>query len=299
MRYLGDSVFLDRVYHVARLALQAGRECLTTGEGSDAGFSRDDWTVTAQGHLRSKIDSPELEIARAIVTRWQGDPVGEAIDYIDAESELLCRLTSRKHFKQVFRNLPNAHNKLVDKKSEDLATRFLNASVRYRVQRSIEATAGLRRGSVVIHRPRINTAQNIANVLLVVPEDDGTRGEVRKLRDVGELDPEVFGSHQKAIKAVEDMYRSMWRLSVCIAPEYLDRWEKIAEVAGQVIFKEFDPADEYPNQQWENDQHLARELRQKYGSRQAKEKSSGGPRNRSRQTRSLWGSRFRHCRRVR
>jgi hypothetical protein len=121
----------------------------------------------------------------------------------------------------------------------------------------------------------MNTARKVANVLLVLPEDDGSHGEIRKLRDVGELDQSVFGAHQDAIKAVEDMYRSMWRLAVYVAPEYLDRWEEISRVAGQVIFREFDAAENFPDQEWQNDRHLIRELTQKYGGNESVSSDTG------------------------
>jgi hypothetical protein len=38
----------------------------------------------------------------------------------------------------------------------------------------------------------------------------------------------------------------MWRLAVYVGPEYLDRWWKIADVAGSVVFKQFDPNDDHP-----------------------------------------------------
>jgi hypothetical protein len=264
VRYLGDSVFLDRAYQGGRLALEAVQRCSET-------TSIDEWVEMATELLRSPIDCPELEMARTIVERWRGSSIQQAIESMQAGIELLTRLMARRYYKQIFRNLPNAHNRFVDKKSEDLATHFLDASTRFRVERAIEERARLKRGTVVIHCPRINTAQKIANVLLVLPEGDGSHGEVRKLRDVGELDRDVFGSHQDAIKAVEDMYRSMWRLSVCAAPEYLNRWEEISDIAGEVIFQEFDAAREYPDNKWENDRHLVRELKQKYGTQVSRE----------------------------
>jgi hypothetical protein len=172
----------------------------------------------------------------------------------------------------VFRNLPNAHNTLVDKKSEHLAERFGKPDVRFKVERAIEAEAGLECGSVVIHCPKINTAQKIANVLLYLSSEEAGVGEVRKLRDVGEMANGFFKAHQEAVHAVEEMYRSMWRLAVYVAPKYLKEWLEIAEVAGRVILREFDPNNEYPKERWENDGHLVRELRQKYGHRDSGQK---------------------------
>ena len=38
-----------------------------------------------------------------------------------------------------------------------------------------------------------------------------------------------------------------------------------------MIFREFDPNEEYPGEQWENDRYLVRELKKKYGSREPSE----------------------------
>jgi hypothetical protein len=267
MRYLGDSVFLDQVYQAGRIALAAIREVTPASATGNNPSGETQWLDRALDLLKPKIDCPEFETARAFILKWRGHSAAEALEHMEAGCDLMCRLTSRRYYKVVFRNLPNAHNKLVKRKSEDLAKHFLDASVRYRVERTIESQAGLKHGSLVIHCPRMNTARKIANVLLVLPDADGDHGEVKKLRHVGELDPAVFGAHQTAIKAVEDMYRSMWRLAVYVAPEYLDRWEDIAKSAGNVIFSEFDLSGDYPGEQWQNDHHLIRELDRKYGRR--------------------------------
>jgi hypothetical protein len=118
---------------------------------------------------------------------------------------------------------------------------------------SIEA-AGLRLGSVVIHGPRRTTAAKIANVLLVKPGAEADR--VCKLRDLASIDSEMFAKHQEAVQAVEQMYRSMWRLAVYVAPEYLGRQKEIAEMVGREIFQQLDTHDHYEDSAelaWEND----------------------------------------------
>ena len=111
------------------------------------------------------------------------------------------------------------------------------------------------------HRPTRTTARKIANVLLTKPSGEGV-DEICKLKDIGSLDGPIFGEHQKAIKAVEQMYGSMWRLTVFVAPEHLPRYKEISETAGRVIFKTIDVHGQFADRDmpWENDPNLEREL---------------------------------------
>ncbi len=86
--------------------------------------------------------------------------------------------------------------------------------------------------------------------------------EVCKLKDIGTVDPLIFGEHEKAVKAVEQMYGSMWRLAVYVAPEYLPRYKEISETAGRVIFETMDDHGHFSGADipWENDQNLEKEL---------------------------------------
>jgi hypothetical protein len=175
-------------------------------------------------------------------------------------------VTARRFYKAVFRNLPNSKNPILRKIPEDLAETFKNPITRFDAERKIEVAAGLRRGSIVIHCPRWTTAQKVANVLLVFPTKDG-KGELPcKLRNIRELDPDVFDAHEEAILAVERMYESMWRLVVYVTPEALAQYPMVTERAGKVVFDTMDEDQSYPEEKgWENDKHLAAELDQKFG----------------------------------
>ena len=118
----------------------------------------------------------------------------------------------------------------------------------------------------MIHCPVRSGAQKIANVLLVIPTEDGLAESPETLRDIGRIDQAVFGAHQDAIKAVEDMYKSMWRLIVCVAPEYLADFQAISSSAGRVIFEALDHYKIHPKTAtWDSDKYLMKELAQKYG----------------------------------
>ena len=110
-----------------------------------------------------------------------------------------------------WRALPSSADARLQAGAEALADLFRQPNLRYEAERQIEIKAGLPLGTVTIHCPNRTTARKIANVLLTRPGPD-SEDEVCKLKDIGSLDGPVFGEHQKAVKAVEEMYGSMWRL---------------------------------------------------------------------------------------
>jgi hypothetical protein len=101
-------------------------------------------------------------------------------------------------------------------------------------------------------------------VLLTKPGEQNV-DEVCKLKDIASLDLKIFGEHEKAVKAVEEMYRSMWRLNVYVAPEHLHKFKAIGTAAGTVIFKTIDIHGHFAEQKipWQNDRNLEFELTEK------------------------------------
>jgi len=180
---------------------------------------------------------------------------------------LLDRLMSRRYLRPVFRASPGTKQSHLDLDADDLADIFTDPNLRYLAEREIELKAGLPKGTVIIHCPRRNTAEKIANVLLTKPDENGGTGQVRRLNQISELDPKTFEKHQQAVLAVEEMYKSMWRLTVYAAPEHMDKWGQISEAAGRVIFRAADEANgsrwEEQEGTWPNDEHLVRELKDK------------------------------------
>ena len=63
------------------------------------------------------------------------------------------------------------------------------------------------------------------------------------------------------------MYGSMWRLTVYVAPEHLDRYEEIVKASGQVVFETVDLHRQFEGKDipWSNDEHLQNELKAKLG----------------------------------
>jgi len=163
----------------------------------------------------------------------------------------------------VFRVLPSLQESKLKVKAADVADKLRLPDIRYRVERDIETAAGLRLGSIVIHCPRENTAEKVANALLVMPDADVEKAKICRLHDITELSPELFSTHEAAIHAVEAMYKSMWRLVVYVSPEYLPRYEQIMSKAGEVLFQAVGSKDArrmYPDAALSNDPMLQLEL---------------------------------------
>lgn len=177
---------------------------------------------------------------------------------------LLDRLAARRYFRPVFRALPSSTDAKLQAGAEALAEVFRQPDTRYNAERRIEKQAGLPIGTVTIHCPQRKTARKIANVLLTRRSRDG-EDEICKLKDIGSLDRLIFGEHEKAVKAVEQMYGSMWRLMVYVAPEYQAKHEEISNIAGQVIFETIDFHRHFADTAitWKNDPTLERELAEK------------------------------------
>ena len=196
----------------------------------------------------------------------EGKSAGAVLEELRAAKLLLDRLMARRYFRPVFRASPGTQQPQLRLDADDLASIFTQPNVRYKTERSIEEKADLPKGTITIHCPRRNTAEKIANVLLTKPADDDGTDPVHKLRCISELDSKTFGNHQEAVTAVEEMYKSMWRLTVYAAAEHMEKWKTISMAAGQAIFAAADEAHgsrckrDWPNGCWDNDTNLEQEL---------------------------------------
>lgn len=183
---------------------------------------------------------------------------------LSAAQMLLNRLTSRRFFRPIFRALPNSNNPILQAGPEALAKLFRDPEIRYGAERLIEHDAGLDLGTITIHCPKRNTAQKIANVFLTKPDANG-EDQVCKLKDIHSLDDPIFRDHESAVTAVEKMYKSMWRLVVYVAPEYVDKYHDICKTAAKVISQTIDVHKHSTgkNSGWPNDATLEPELKVK------------------------------------
>ena len=246
---LGDDVFIHELREILRLARSLLRT-LSPGEPLDLKL------LSGLTEARTPRDRLLIDVLAARV----GTPTDDTLTDLNAASHILDRLSSRRFPRPIFRALPSSRDLRLEAGAEALAFTFREPDARFKAERAIESEAGLPRGSVFIHCPRRATAEKVANVLLVRRGKEG-KEEICKLRNVSQLDPQVFGQHELAIQAVEKMYRSMWRLVVYVAQEHVAQHEKIGKAAGSVLFAALDVHEHFdPGQVWQNDEQLEKEL---------------------------------------
>jgi hypothetical protein len=256
LRFVGDDVFLHDIRAALAFMIDwVGKKPDTQRiEAADleqiAGMDRVHNGIVPNV-LALRIDQTFAEVRRELV----------------ASKLMLDRLMARRYFRPVWRALPSSTDPRLQAGPDALAKLFGDPNDRYEAERKIETKADLPLGTIAIHCPSRKTARKIANVLLTRPGKDG-QDEVCKLKDIGSLDPSTFGEHQKAVKAVEEMYGSMWRLTVYVAPEHLDRYQEIVKASGQVVFETVDLHRQFEGKDipWSNDDHLQNELKAKLGS---------------------------------
>jgi HD superfamily phosphohydrolase len=254
LRFVGDDVFL----HDIRTALDFALGWIEQIEETSRIEAVDLEKIVAMDRVHNGL-------VPALLRLRIGQTSAEARRELLSSKLMLDRLMARRFFRPVWRALPSSADARLQAGADALADLFRQPDRRYEAERQIEIKAGLPLGTVTIHCPNRKTARKIANVLLTRPGEDG-EDEICKLKDIGFLDGPVFGEHQKAVKAVEEMYGSMWRLTVYIAPEHLDRYEEIADASGQVVFKTVDVHGQFEERQemfWKNDPNLRSELKSK------------------------------------
>lgn len=254
LRFVGDDVFL----HDVRAALDFALGWIGNIQETNRIEIVDLEKITTMDRVHNGL-------VPALLRLRVGQTVAEARRELASSKLMLDRLMARRFFRPVWRALPSSADARLQAGAEALADLFRQPDLRYEAERQIEIKSGLPLGTVTIHCPNRKTARKIANVLLTRPGPDG-EDEICKLKDIGYLDGPVFGEHQKAVKAVEEMYGSMWRLTVYVAPEHLDRYKEIAEVSGQVVFKTVDVHGQFDGRQemfWKNDPNLQTELKSK------------------------------------
>jgi HD superfamily phosphohydrolase len=263
LKSVGDQVFLHDIYNASRCLLYLLKEyepeniqyeeIARSFKGLGATI-KDEEIATAFKGL--SITSQGM-IVDNLIHRWDKFLTQEAFDNIDAGLELLERLFARRYYRQVFRLLPDMTD--VGITSYDIAERFSDPQVRYKTERQIEAGCKLPIGSIVIHCPRRKTSQKVANVLLVLSKKGGVE-RVVKLRNIARIEDEIFADHEQAIKAVEKMYGSMWKLIVYVRPNYMAMYQSVGQVIGRVLADTFEDRLGKNSDAWPNDTRLIEEL---------------------------------------
>jgi hypothetical protein len=132
--------------------------------------------------------------------------LGELQDRIAATRVLLWKLTARRFPKLVYRLRSDVrHSGGAD--AAALATNYCERDRRYALERKIEKLCALPLGSVFIHCPPRGTSMKVAQALVVGRD----LTIVSELRDVTTVCSEGLAPYQDEIRAVEEMYKSIWQ----------------------------------------------------------------------------------------
>jgi HD superfamily phosphohydrolase len=136
-----------------------------------------------------------------------------------ASARRLCwNLAARRLPKLAFRLRSGVHHS-GGASDETIAKMYSEPGARYDLERRVEVSAGLPMGSVVVHCPRRQTSMKLAEVLVV----GSSMSRVAKLRDVTGVSPEGLKPYQKEIRAIENMYLSIWQLHVFLESTFYDK----------------------------------------------------------------------------
>lgn len=158
---------------------------------------------------------------------------------------LLWRLMSRRYAKAVFRIRSGVHHSGGDN-DETLAALYTNPTERFRLQREVERTCHLPPGAIVIHCPKRRMSMKVAEALVVGAD----LGKVAHLRDVNDITPEPLDPYHDEIRAVEQMYRSIWQFHVFLDSSQLHKRALVQSVVSRTIA--------FPNDRLLQNQHAAR-----------------------------------------
>jgi HD superfamily phosphohydrolase len=132
--------------------------------------------------------------------------ISEVLARMEAARLVLWRLAARRFPKLVFRLRSELqHSGGAD--AEKIAKQFSQCRFRFDLERTIETSCALPIGTVFIHCPRRKTSMKVAEALVVGPD----LTQVARLRDVTDVCREGLGPYQQEIRAVEEMYGSIWQ----------------------------------------------------------------------------------------
>ncbi len=232
-RFIGDAAFLHEVSEVARLL----RNMLLSRVSVDAKNGLRPLSDFESEILFQLGALPETSLSRAtreLVSSRRSESLNDVLADLHAAIRLLGRLAARRYHRPVFRLLPNVSIPGFGTNVTGVAAFFLNADTRAKAEREIEQRCGLPRGTVTIHCPNADGPRKIAEIL-ILGERDGVE-EAVPLREIQRIDDKIFAKHQKAIEAVEEMYASMWRLVVSVAPPFDERFAMLAPRIGRVLY---------------------------------------------------------------
>lgn len=149
---------------------------------------------------------------------------------INGARMLLWRLSARRYPKLVYRLRVGVHQ-AGGAGDETIADTYRHPEKRFALERRIENLCGLPPGAVVVHCPRRKMSMKVAEALVV--GSDLTK--VAHLRDVTSVIDEGLGPYQSEIRAIEEMYRSIWQLHVYLDSAHEDKRAIVAKAVEEEL----------------------------------------------------------------
>jgi HD superfamily phosphohydrolase len=221
MQVLGDQELLRILTAIARNLETLVELFAARSDSSDSGswetVVNEAWTGDRRmagiliEAIRSILDKPEPS------KRLPSDQIESLLERARSARNVLWRLRSRRFPKLSYR-LRQAHH-TGGETDVTIAETYSQPEARYLLERSIEKLCNLPIGSIFIHCPRRKTSMKVAEVL-VVGADIGKAAQLRNLTDVS---PEGLQPYQDEIRAVQDMYFSIWQFHAYLDVSFWDK----------------------------------------------------------------------------
>jgi HD superfamily phosphohydrolase len=175
------------------------------------------WPTESQfGNL---INSCVIELDRQLLS------VDEIKARAEASRSILLKLSARRYPKLAYR-LDPSNRAGGENNHVKLAKRYNRPDERFKLERYIEKMCDLPLGTVHVHCPVATTSMKVAHALVV--GNDLTN--VSHLRTVTKIygDSEQLSPYEQEIQAIEDMYRSIWRMNIYVDTAFRDRRAVVA-----------------------------------------------------------------------
>jgi hypothetical protein len=217
MQALGDQEFLAQLK-------QIGDSLGTIVDVADASQGKEWKTIATDLRGSTRVSDILQSSLNEVLRSEKAEAVIGSVDVmrvrerIAGARRLLWRISARRFPKLVYRLRAGLQHS-GGEGDETLAREYCQAEDRYKLEREIEKACHLPSGSIVVHCPRRKTSMKVAEVLVVGA--DQTR--VARLRDVTSVSPESLEPYQEEIRAIENMYRSIWQFHVYLDYAWFDK----------------------------------------------------------------------------
>lgn len=252
-----DKITIERKLKIIRKFPNLARACDQLGKAI-SGHTNDSYDRPILMGLIKQITDKDANIAEVIDRICPAK--GNLLANLAAAFDIVERIVARRYFKRLFRLLPNVELDTIAVQGhppvQSIASTFLDPTTRHETERRIEKECNLPLGSIVLHCPPAKGPTKIAKIYVT----DGATWKKAYLRVIGKIDNNIFLEHQKAVNALEEMYRSTWRLIVSVTPPYTRNWEDASKKIGNILRGIMAGGAAVEGVSFKNDEYMIREL---------------------------------------